>query len=124
MHVLVVDDSPDIRFMLRILLEDAGMDVEEAHSGTVALQRLSGWTPGDPIDAVVLDQRMPDLTGLELARILYDDGAHPPLLLFTAYLHPLQQGEAADLGVTVVDKSELLELVGALRATQVVGRAA
>jgi len=124
MRVLVVDDSPDIRFMLRILLEDAGMDVEEAHSGTVALERLGGWARG------TRSTRWSSTSGCLTSRAWSSPGSSMTKAFirrccsFTAYLHPLQQGEAAELGVTVVDKSELLELVGALRATQIVGRAA
>ena len=36
MRVLVVDDSPDVRFMLRILLEDAGMEIDEVTSERAA----------------------------------------------------------------------------------------
>ena len=115
MTVLIVDDAPDIRFMLRVVLEDAGMEVEEAGSGEAALRRLA-----DPagIDAVVLDQRMPGLTGLEVARQLDEGGPHPPVVLFSAYLHPSLQAEAAELGLTTVDKTDLFELVEVLRADE------
>ncbi|MCW2991204.1 MAG: two component, sigma54 specific, transcriptional regulator, Fis family [Solirubrobacterales bacterium] len=114
MRVLVVDDASAIRYMLRILLEDAGMAVEEAASGLDALARIAN--PRAPrIDAVVLDQRMPDLTGLEVARELVLAGEHPQLFLYTSYLHPVQEAEAAELGVTSLVKTDLDELVGALR---------
>jgi CheY-like chemotaxis protein len=115
MRVLVVDDSSAIRYMLRILLEDAGMEVEEAGSGLDALARL-GNRRAAPIAAAVLDQRMPDLTGLEVARELVLAGNHPPLFLYSSYLHPAQEAEAAELGVTALVKTDLDELVDALRA--------
>jgi CheY-like chemotaxis protein len=110
MRVLVVDDSADIRFMLRFLLEDAGMEIVEARSGQEAIDLLSG--PHD-IDAVVLDQRMPDFTGLEVAALLPD--VRPPLILFSAYLHPSLQQEAERTGVVTVNKNDLNELVEVLR---------
>lgn len=115
MRVLVVDDSADIRFMLGFLLEDADMEIEEAASGQAAIDRLA-----DPegIDAVVLDQRMPDFTGLEVAGRLAP--GHPPLILFSAYLHPSLQAEADRLGVITVNKNDLDELVAALRGSQAV----
>jgi CheY-like chemotaxis protein len=116
MHVLVVDDSADIRFMLRILLEDAGMDVEEVPSGAAALERLAGDGPAP--DAVVLDQRMPDMTGLEVAQELVASGPHPPLVLFSAYLHPVLHDQAHELGVATVVKTDLGELIDVLRSTQ------
>ena len=111
MTVLVVDDSPDIRFMLRMLLEEEGMEVEEADGGAPALARLAA---GPAPDAVVLDQRMPDLTGMEVVREL-SGRDHPPIVLFSAYLHPELAQEARELGVTTVGKTELGELVGVLR---------
>ena len=110
MRVLVVDDSADIRFMLRFLLEDADMEIEEARSGQEAIDRLRG--PHD-VDAVVLDQRMPDFTGLEVAAQLPAD--RPPLVLFSAYLHPSLQVEAERLGVITVNKNDLDGLVETLR---------
>jgi CheY-like chemotaxis protein len=112
MHVLVVDDSADIRFMLRVLLEGAGMEVEEAPSGREALARLLG--PEGPVDAVVLDQRMPDMTGVEVARALREHGVATPLVLFSAYLHPTLHAEAQALGVTTVGKTDLFALVDLL----------
>jgi CheY-like chemotaxis protein len=114
MRVLVVDDASAIRFMLRILLEDAGMQVEEAASGAQALARLAR-PRGARLDAVVLDQRMPDITGLEVASELVARGSHPQLFLYTSYLHPVQQAEAVELGVTTLVKTDLDELVEVLR---------
>jgi CheY-like chemotaxis protein len=115
MRVLLVDDSSSIRYMLRILLEDAGMDVEEAACGLDALARL-GSRRAPRIDAAILDQRMPDLTGLEVAREIALAGAPPKLFLYSSYLHPAQEAEAAELGVTALIKTDLDELVEALRS--------
>ncbi len=110
MKVLVVDDAADMRFMLRAFLEDAGIEVDEARGGREALELLSGETEHD---AVVLDQRMPDMTGIEVARGLAERrAAHPPLVLFSAYLHPDLRDEAEALGVTTVGKADLDVLVG------------
>ena len=112
MNVLVVDDSADIRFMLRVLLEDAGMTVEEAASGDEALARLADPTG---VGAVVLDQRMPVLTGLEVAQEVVAAGGAPPMILFSAYLHPVLRAEAEELGLITIVKTELSELVGVLQ---------
>jgi CheY-like chemotaxis protein len=116
MRVLVVDDSSAIRYMLRILLEDAGMDVEEADCGLDALARL-GNRRAPKITAVILDQRMPDLTGLEVGRELVLAGDHPQMFLYSSYLHPVQEAEAAELGITALVKTDLDELVEALRTS-------
>jgi CheY-like chemotaxis protein len=113
-RVLIVDDSSAVRFMLRILLEDAGMVVEEASCGGDAIARLSE-TARPRLDAAVLDQRMPDVSGLEVARAIVARGPHPRLFLYTAYLHPVQAAEAAELGVTCLVKTDLDQLVADLR---------
>lgn len=116
MTVLVVDDSADIRFMLRVLLEDAGMEVEEAPSGDAALARLIDTVA--PVDAVVLDQRMPDMSGIEVARALREHGVATPLVLFSAYLHPVLHDEARSLGLATIGKTDLFALLDVLRDTQ------
>jgi two-component system response regulator (stage 0 sporulation protein F) len=114
MRVLVVDDSADVRFMLRFLLEEAGMEVEEVSSGQAALDRLLG--DGDQVpDALVLDQRMPQMTGLEVAHELAGHGLRLHTVLFSAYLHPDLHAEAEDLGVVPITKSDLTALVDTLQ---------
>jgi CheY-like chemotaxis protein len=112
MRVLIVDDGADVRFMLRLVLEEAGVTVDEASSGSRAIQILAQ----DPdIDVAVLDQRMPLMTGLEVARTLRESGEGRPLVLFSAYLHPDTHDEARELGLTVVDKTDITGLVDVVR---------
>jgi len=113
MDVLVVDDAPDVRFMLGVLLEEAGMNVEEAESGDEALDRLRDPDLAAP-DAIVLDQRMPGMTGLEVARELAADGSDIPVVLFSAYLHPAMHAEAEELGITPIVKTDIDELLNTL----------
>lgn len=111
MRVLVVDDSADVRFMLRFLLEEADMTVDEATSGLAALELLDG--AADLPDVVVLDQRMPGMTGLEVLAELVARRTGVRIILFSAYLHPSLQAEAEALGATTVVKTELGALVEA-----------
>lgn len=70
-HVLVVDDDPAVRVLLRDLLEEAGYQVTEASNGRAALDRLAAATQPT---VVLLDQSMPQLTGTEVAAaIAHDD---------------------------------------------------
>ncbi len=64
-RILVVDDDASHRYTTRLMLEHAGFDVTEAASGTEAL-RLAEDRP----DVVVLDLHLPDITGLEVCRLL------------------------------------------------------
>jgi two-component system, OmpR family, alkaline phosphatase synthesis response regulator PhoP len=60
--VLVVDDEPNIRAMVRDLLELSGYDVREAPNGAEALQALEAERP----DCMVLDIMMPGLSGIDV----------------------------------------------------------
>jgi two-component system chemotaxis response regulator CheY len=61
-HLLIVDDSPTIRRMVRVALAPLGMDVIEAASGLEAIEQLAV----APISLMVLDLNMPDMHGLEV----------------------------------------------------------
>jgi CheY-like chemotaxis protein len=112
MRVLIVDDDPDICLMMRTLMEREGWETGEAMSGEEALQRLDELTG---FDAIVLDYRMPGLTGIELARNLREEGIFPPMILCSAYLNPEVEEEAKTLGVPTVDKIDLSRLIGMIR---------
>lgn len=64
-RVLVVDDEPQIREALRMLLEDAGHSVTLAHSGAAGLATLR--QQGEP-QVVLLDLLMPEMDGLAVLR--------------------------------------------------------
>lgn len=61
--ILIVDDEPDVRFMLRLILENAGHEVVEAAHGAAALNLISPWRLPD---LIVTDLAMPVLGGEEL----------------------------------------------------------
>lgn len=64
--VLVVDDEPDYRFLLRMLLREHDLDVVEASNGQRALEAIEVRRP----DLVITDLRMPVMDGAELVRRL------------------------------------------------------
>lgn len=64
--VLVVDDDPSIRALVRLYLEGAGYAVMEAGDGRLAMQILAG----QPVALVVLDIFMPEMDGLEVLQAL------------------------------------------------------
>jgi CheY-like chemotaxis protein len=63
--VLVVDDVPEIRMVLRALLEEPDVDVLEAGDGCEALEVLDG----ADVNVVVTDCQMPNMTGVELMHV-------------------------------------------------------
>jgi CheY-like chemotaxis protein len=111
-RVVVADDEPDVRLVLRMRLQRAGWTVDEADSGEAAVARCRT----QPVDAVVLDQRMGGMTGLEAASTLLREGFAAPIAIFSAYLTPEVEEEARRLGLTTVGKAQMGELAGILEA--------
>lgn len=105
-RVLVVDDEHDMRHLLRMVIDEAnhGLRVtDEAADGPEALDR---WRQGRPT-VIVLDNRMPGMTGLEVAAQIRRIDPDQPIVLFTAYADPTTVGSAEALGVHCVAKTDL-----------------
>ena len=76
-RVLVVDDEPQIRRVLRLALTSHGFDLRVAADGESALDTLRDWPP----DLVVTDLSMPGVDGLELCRRIRQTSAVPIIVL-------------------------------------------
>jgi CheY-like chemotaxis protein len=110
-RVLVVDDEDDIRSMLAIVLAAEGWQVDDAAGGEEALARCETTRH----DVVVLDLRMPGMSGLDVARTLIEREYPAQLVLFSAYVDSAVERECEELGVAVVDKVDWYGLVDACR---------
>jgi two-component system OmpR family response regulator len=75
--ILVVDDDPHIREVIRVALKKAGMAVTEAHDGKEALVRFAGDRP----DLIILDVGMPEFDGLDVCRQVRKSSDVPILFL-------------------------------------------
>jgi two-component system chemotaxis response regulator CheY len=110
--VLLVDDEEAIRELARLVLERAGLSVlDEAEDGLAALESFHGHNPPSTPLVVLLDNRMPGLTGLEVAQEIL--GAFPTqiVVLFSAHLTDETAAEAKRLGVSAcLAKTEVLKL--------------
>jgi CheY-like chemotaxis protein/two-component sensor histidine kinase len=80
--VLVVDDDPEVRQLLRRMLESEGYAVGEAENGRVALERLRGESPS----LILLDLMMPEMDGFEfVAELRRHEGWRAiPVVVITA----------------------------------------
>jgi two-component system response regulator FixJ len=114
-HVIaIVDDDPGVRHSLRFLLETAGHDVEAYESAPRFL------ADADParFACLVLDQRMPHLSGLDLLAHLRSCGVATPTLLVVSTPAPDVRRRAAELGaLRVLEKplarDDLIAEIGA-----------
>jgi two-component system response regulator AtoC len=83
-RILVADDDAGIRTLLRELLEDEGYDVEEADNGAAVIAALG--KSGSHPDLVLMDVRMPDMSGIDVLDKLSDKAEGPlPVIVMTAY---------------------------------------
>lgn len=101
MHLLVVDDSPQMRYLLRCLLRSVGITtVTEAETAAQALDAMRM----SQIDLVILDWKMAPIDGLALARRLRwaSDSPNPyvPILMLTAHTEASRVAAARDAGVS------------------------
>ncbi len=86
-RVLLVDDEELVTGFLRELLEGWGLEVAVAGDGLAAREAFAGDPQG--FDAVLSDQTMPRMTGLELAREIRLLAPDTPVLLFSGYAEGL-----------------------------------
>lgn len=116
--LLFIEDDQDIRAALRLALEDEGYNVIEASDGTSGLATFSAET----VDLVLLDLRLPDMSGFDVCRELRRKSL-VPIIMVTAQTdtHDLVAGleAGADDYVTkpVVPKELAARIRAALRRT-------
>ena len=84
-RILAVDDEPNMRRLLEIMLRQAGYQAMVAENGHDALERLRR----EGADLVVSDLHMPGMSGLELLSTMRQEGLETPVIIVTA------QGEVA-----------------------------
>jgi CheY-like chemotaxis protein len=97
MKLLIIDDEPHIRLMIRFTLEAAGYDVDEAADGQAGLDRFGD---GAGYSAVVLDQKMPGLDGLETLKRIRERAPDACVLMVTAFASIELAVDAMRLGAT------------------------
>jgi YesN/AraC family two-component response regulator len=97
-RALIVDDEEDIRLLLRMTIELAnhGLAVAgEAADGHEAIQR---WREEQP-EVLVLDHRMPGMSGLEVAEKILAEDPDQPIILFSAYIDAETSDAARRIGI-------------------------
>ena len=96
--ILVVDDEAHIQHVVSLKLRNAGFTVITASDGEEALEVLAG----TPVDLIITDYQMPNMTGLELARAVHKapGRARLPMLLLTAHGLALEPVDLVRAGIS------------------------
>ena len=118
MRVLIVDDEEDMRALVRATIEIAneGLQVAaEAADGETAVNIVRTEHP----QVVVLDHRMPGVSGLDTARRILKEHPDQAIVLFSSYLDHDVVNAAENLGVRVcLPKDEIRQLPEVIWSTE------
>jgi two-component system KDP operon response regulator KdpE len=111
--VLVIDDEPPIRKLLRMGLSTQGYDILEAATGKASLQLLA-----KKPDLVILDLGLPDIQGLELLRMIRARDESVPIVVLSSRGDEAGKVQALDLGADdyVTKPFGMDELLARMRA--------
>jgi DNA-binding response OmpR family regulator len=125
-QVLIVEDDPQVRDVVRRYLERDGLAVQVAGSGTEGLELARRGRP----DVILLDVMLPGLSGLEVCRILREvDGSDVPIIMLTALdetddrIAGLQVGADDYIGKPFSVKELALRVGSVLRRSRTAARA-
>jgi len=112
-RILVVDDDPQIRRVMRVTLIAQGYEVNDARSGEEALEKLRR----EAVDLVLLDMNMPGLGGIETCRLIRAD-SEVAIVMLTVRDAEADQVEALDAGADdyITKPFRTQELLARIRA--------
>ena len=92
-NILIVDDEPDIRAILRYNLEKEGFAITEAVDGDDALDKIS-----KDLDLAILDIMMPDKDGYNVCRKIREQGNTLPIVFLTAMDREFDEVKGLEVG--------------------------
>jgi CheY-like chemotaxis protein len=122
--ILVVDDDIDMRLLVRAVVDLANDGLTIVGEAADGIEAVDAWRAldGPPIpDVIVLDNRMPRRSGIEVAQQILSERPDQLIVLYSAYLDDRVRAQATDVGITsCLSKEELAdlpELIRCLRAT-------
>jgi CheY-like chemotaxis protein len=127
-RVLVADDDDAMRTTVAFMLDDEGFETTEAASGVEVLRLLesaeSARRGSSGFDLIIMDIRMPGLSGLETVRMLRRLRCSTPVILMTAFAGPETADAAKRLRVPLLSKPFPLAELTALAQRTLDARAA
>lgn len=109
--ILVADDEMSIRLLYSEELKEEGYDVVTAANGKEALEIVAR----EPLDLVILDIKMPEMSGIEVLRQIKEKFPNLPVLLSSAYSEYKQDFGTWASEEYLVKSSDLEDLKAAVR---------
>src|SRR6185295_10241247 len=94
--ILVIDDTPNVRVLLDILLRQQGYEVVLADNGWMGLQLYRQQHP----DVILLDLNMPELDGLTVLKQIRGVDLNQPVVILTGDSNPETEWQVRALGVS------------------------
>jgi CheY-like chemotaxis protein len=98
LRILLAEDHPDIQIAVRRLLESSGASIVSAYDGQEARERAHE----EAFDLILMDLRMPGLSGLQATRLLRREGCRTPIVALTADAAAVHRAAAALAGCDAV----------------------
>ena len=112
--IMVVDDEPDLREMLNLMLHKEGFETETAENGSDFLNKIDNFAP----DIVTLDVMMPGLTTSEILRDLKGKKSNPKIILLTVVRYSenekkkiFEMGNVVDYVTKPFDLDKLMDAI-------------
>lgn len=84
LRILAVDNEPSVTLSLRYVFAGSRYEVTCVEDGNAALARLN--TSSDPYDVIIVDEKMPNLTGVELVNEIRKRGISGKIIVVSAHL--------------------------------------
>lgn len=84
-RVMIVDDEPDVRKLVRMTLEKAGYDVLEAEDGEKAIEAINTGENRMMLDLIICDIRMPKINGVEAISYFRKEYPNVKLIVLTGF---------------------------------------
>jgi CheY-like chemotaxis protein len=117
--MLIVDDELDMRMLVRLVIEMANNGLTIVGEAADGVEALQVWRDldGPPVpDVIILDNRMPELSGLEVAEEILTERPAQLIVLYSAFLDDTVRARARELGVSLcVSKDDLERLPRLIR---------
>jgi YesN/AraC family two-component response regulator len=105
--ILIVDDEEDMQRLVRAVISEANEGLKVVGEATTGEEAVERWRELRP-DIILLDQRMPGMTGIEAAEQILAEAPDQRIILFSSFLDDETNRRAKQVGVLAcIDKTDV-----------------